>query len=69
MSVAEIEHVHHAEDEREAGGHGEDHHAHRQVSRGQLTKVENEPMNGAAAGATTSGVNAGRISALRRGGA
>jgi hypothetical protein len=34
-----------------------------------VTKVENVPMNGAATSATTSGVNAGRISGLRRGSA
>jgi hypothetical protein len=34
-----------------------------------VTKVENEPMSGAAASATTSGVNAGRISILCRGSA
>ena len=34
-AVAEIEHVHHAEDERQARGHGEDHHPHREPGGGQ----------------------------------
>ncbi len=34
-AVAEIEHVHHAEDQRQPRGHGEDHHAHRESRRGQ----------------------------------
>ena len=32
-----------------------------------VTKVDNEPMKGAATSATTTGVSAGRISMLRRG--
>ena len=32
-----------------------------------VTKVEGEPMNGAAMSATASGVSAGRMSGLRRG--
>ena len=35
----------------------------------KVTKVESEPMNGAAASATRSGVSAGRISRLARGSA
>ena len=34
-----------------------------------VTKVEGEPMNGAATSATMSGVSAGRMSSLRRGSA
>ena len=35
----------------------------------RVTKVEDEPMKGAATSATMSGVSAGRISTLRRGSA
>ena len=34
-AMAEIEHVHQAEHQRQPGGHGEDHHAHREAGDGE----------------------------------
>ena len=48
-AVAEIEHVHQAEDEGEARRHDEDHHAHGESGDVSVTQVDGEPTSGSAA--------------------
>ena len=58
--MAEIEHVHQAEHQRQPGGHDEDHHAHRQAGDGQRDQVDGDADQRRARTGASTGTSAGQ---------
>ena len=54
-AVAEVQHVHQAEHQRQARGDDEDDHAHGQPATVSVSQVEPEPTSGSASSASSRG--------------